>query len=46
MPDEEPSPGVFGLLRDVISIAGAFDRKYCVFAQRFRNGGILRIVQK
>ena len=46
MSDEEPSPGVFGLLRDVISIAGAFDREYIVQAQCFGIRRIFRIMRK
>lgn len=46
MSDEEPSPGVFGLLRDVILFAGAFDREYIVQAQRFGIRRIFRIMRK
>ncbi len=46
MPDEEPSPGVFGLLRNIISIAGTSDRKYIVQAQCFGIRRIFGIMQK
>ena len=46
MPDEKKSSGMFGLLRDVISIAGAFDREYIVQAQCFGIRRIFRMMRK
>ena len=36
MPDEKMSSGMFGLLRDIISITGAFGRQYYMHPQFFR----------
>jgi hypothetical protein len=36
MPDEKKSSGMFGLLRDIISITGAFGRQYYMHPQFFR----------
>jgi hypothetical protein len=46
MPDEKKSPGMLGLLRDVISITGTFDRQHSVYAQLFGNGRIFSIIRK
>jgi len=46
MPDEETSAGVFGLLRDVISITGSFDRECIVSVQYFGIRRIFSIIRK
>jgi hypothetical protein len=46
MSDKEKSPGMLGLLRDVISIAGTFGGQHIVYAQFFGIGRIFRIIQK
>lgn len=46
MPDKEQSPGMLGLLQDVISAAGAFGGQHIMHAKYFGNGRIFRIIHK